>query len=189
MNCHLYGSKHGLPLHALDVRARPRTFASGVASSVAQQARISNDQLLVLSVISIAHRRGDLVPLRSHIDLYGHPVCTHLELSQTHSDYGPAQLPELVEKGQAPSHFMACSSVFGSCTVCMTDYGIDISWHGAKKGVEIEVRVYRALGDCRSPFDWYWRTVSTRESGELPRSVWSLVDGPGSIRNWWNAAE
>ncbi|KAH7390850.1 hypothetical protein DE146DRAFT_618846, partial [Phaeosphaeria sp. MPI-PUGE-AT-0046c] len=189
MNRHFYGSKHSLPLHVLNERARSCTHSDGVVSSATQHVRIFNDQLLVLSVISLTHLRGDSVSLRSHVDSYGHSVCEHLTLSQGCPNSVPIQLSELAEKGNEPSKFMACGPAFGSCTFCLTDYSINITWQGARKGYNIEVVVHRGLGDCRTPFNWHWRTISTRDSAEELRSEHSPDYRPGSIRDQWNKAE
>lgn len=185
MNRHLYGTKHGLPLKALKDR-QSCTYEDGVAWSVAQHARISNDQLMVHSVISMAHPRGDSAALRAHIGEYGPPVCQHLTFKKRYLDTIPMQLPQLALKGgDLPSDFQACGPEFGSCTFCVTDYSIEVKWQGVKKGYCIEVLVYRGLGDCRTPFNWHWRTITTRDSGEGIRSAQSLDYGPGRIREKW----
>jgi hypothetical protein len=186
MNRHFYGSKHGLPLHVLNKPARSHSILDGVVSSVTQHARIFNDQLLVLSVISMTHLRGDSVLLRSHLDSHGHSVCEHLVLRKEWSEYAPMQLPELAKKGTEPSQFLACVPAFGSCTFCLTDYSINILWQDARKGYNIEVLVYRGLGDCRTPFNWHWRTISTRFTTEELRSAYSSGHRPGCVRGQWN---
>jgi hypothetical protein len=188
MNRHFYGSKHGLPLHVLNERAQSYSHSDGVVNSVSQHARIFNDQLLVLSVISMMHLRGESVSLRSHIDSYGHSVCEHFTLSQGCPNSVPIQLPELAKKGNAPGQFLACGPAFGSCTFCLTDYSINVVWQGARKGYNIEVIVYRGLGDCRTPFNWHWRTISTRYPAAELRSAYSPDYRPGSIRDQWNEA-
>ncbi|KAH8714856.1 hypothetical protein GQ44DRAFT_776020 [Phaeosphaeriaceae sp. PMI808] len=188
MNRHFYGSKHGLPLHVLNERAIPSIDSDGVKNLVSQHARIFNNQLLVLSVISSTHLRGDSVLLRSHIDSYGHSVCEHLNLRQGDPDSVPMQLPELAKKGNAPGQFLACGPTFGSCTFCPTDYSINILWQGKRKGYKIEVLVYRGLGDCRTPFSWHWRTLSTQCWDEEPMPVYSPDHRPGSVRDQWNKA-
>jgi hypothetical protein len=188
MNRHFYGSKHGLPLHVLNRRAQSYSYQDGVVKSVSQHARIFNDQLLVLSVISMTDLRGEWVLLRSHLDSHRHTVCNHLTLSQECPNLAAIQLPELATKGTAPSQFLACGPAFGSCSFCLTDYSISILWQGARKGYNIEVLVYRGLGDCRTPFNWHWRTLSTRFTAEELRSAYSPDHRPGSVRDQWNKA-
>jgi hypothetical protein len=53
------------------------------------------------------------------------------------------------------------------------------------------VLVHRGLGDCRTPLNWHWRTISTLYSadsaGEL-RSACSPDHRPGSVRCQWDKA-
>jgi hypothetical protein len=107
MNRHFYGHTHGLPLQVLDRPARSCSYSDGVVGSVSQHARIFDDQLLVLSVISTTHLRGDSVSLRSHIDSYGHSICEHLTLSQGCPGSVPIQLSELAKKQVASCQFQA----------------------------------------------------------------------------------
>jgi hypothetical protein len=188
MNRHLYGSKHGLPLQVLNERDKSIRYSDGVVKSVSQEARIFNNQLLVLSVISLRHLRGDWVLLRSHIDSHAYSICEHLLLARGYYTSVPIQLPKLVEKGNALSQFLACGPPFGSCTSCLTDYSINILWQGEKKGYTIEVLVYHGLGDCRSPFDWHWRAMSTRDSTGEVRAAYSPDHRPASVRVPWNKA-
>ncbi|KAF1918311.1 hypothetical protein BDU57DRAFT_528737 [Ampelomyces quisqualis] len=67
-------------------------------------------------------------------------------------------------------------------------YGINILWHGVRKGYDIQVLVYRGLSDCRTPFNWHRRTSSTRYTVEELRSEYSPDHKPGSIRDQWNQA-
>jgi len=187
MNRHLYGRNHGLPLHVLNERARSSHHPDGVIDSRSQHARIFNQQLLILSTISMTHRRGDPLALRDHIDRAGHLVCKHLTLRQGYPDSYPTPLPQLA-KGTGPDAFLACSLVNGSCNSCLTDYTIDIIWQGAKKGYRIEVLVYRGLGDCRTPFSWHWRTASRLFRDEQPRLAYSSEYRLGGVREQWNKA-
>lgn len=82
MNRHLHGSRHGLPLHVLNIPTQSYYHSDGVVNSASQHARILNNQLLVLPVISSTHPRGDSVSFKDHINIYGHSVCDHLTLSQ-----------------------------------------------------------------------------------------------------------
>lgn len=171
MNHHFYGSEHGLPLHVLDERAQSIHYIRAVAVT-SQHARIFRDKLLVLSVMSIRGRQGDAEMLRRHIDNYGNSVCKHLAIGNI-----PMQLSEVAKSGTAPGQFLVCGPTFGSCTYCLTDYSIEISWQGERKGYNIELHVYRGLGDCRTPFNWHWPSIL--DHGEELRSVHSPDDRPG----------
>jgi hypothetical protein len=188
MNRHFYGPKHGPPAHILEDRNR-LYHADGVVNSVSQHARIVDDQLLVLTVISSSHSRGDSTSLRSHIDSFGHSVCTHITLSEQCPDYAPIQLPELAKNEVTQDLFLPCNQAFGSCAFCLTDYSISITRPGKKKGYVVEVFIHRQLGDCRSPFDWSWRTMSAMRTGEEPRIAHPSEYRPGCVRDRWNKAE
>jgi hypothetical protein len=189
MNRHFYGPAHGPPPYKLVKRARSSHHSDGVVKSMSQQARIVDDQLLVLSIGSIFHARGDSTSLRSHIDSLGHPVCEHFTIAEGWLDHAPMQLPELVKDETTPNLFLPCDKAFGSCTFCLTDYTIDISWQGEKNGFVVKVSIYHQLGDCRSPFEWPWHTISTRRTKEELRMAHPLKHGPGHVRDQWNKAD
>jgi hypothetical protein len=191
MNRHFYGSTHGPPAHILGDRAFSHRHTDGVVESVSKHARIVDDQLLMLSVRSMSHSRGDSTALRRHIDSLHvpHSVCTHLTLFEGLPDYAPIQLPELAKDKTPPTLFLPCDRTFRSCTLCLTDYCINISWQGEKKGYVVEVSIYSQLGDCRSPFDWSWHTLSTMRTDEEPRTAFPLEYRPGCVRDRWNKAD
>lgn len=189
MDRHFYGPAHGPPPQKLKERAHSYYYSDGVVNSVSQHARIVDDRLLVLSVMSMSHSRGNSTSLRSHIDSMGHSVCEHLVLGEGCPDYAPMQLPELIKDKTTPNPFIPCDQAFGSCTFCLTDYSVDISWQGERKGHVIEVFIYRQLGDCRSPFDWSWHTMSTLQTKEEPRTAYPLEYRPGYVRDQWNKAD
>jgi hypothetical protein len=189
MNRHFYGPTHGPPPHKLEERAHSYYHQNGVVISMSRHARVIDDQLLVLSVESMSHSQGDSTSLRSHIDSFGHIVCEHLTLAEGWPDRAPIQLPELAKDETTPSLFLTCDQAFGSCTFCLTDYSINISWQGERKGYAIEVSIHRQLGDCRSPFNWSWHTMSTLQTEEEPRTAYPLEYGPGCVRDRWNKAD
>lgn len=189
MNRHFYGPKHGPHLHSVEVRAQPWYYPDGVAGHRSQRARIVDDQLLVLSVTSIFHSRGDSIALRRRIDSFGPPVCTHLSLSNECPNSSPMQLPELARDKTVPGQFSPCNQVFRSCSFCLTDYSIDISWQGERKGYVIDVTIHCQPGDCRSPFDWRWHTITTRCTKEDLRRERPLEYRPGCVRDRWNKAD
>ncbi|KAF1950756.1 hypothetical protein CC80DRAFT_554111 [Byssothecium circinans] len=187
MNRHFYGPSHGLPPHKLEKRIC-FTSSGGVTDSESLRARIVDDKLLVLLVRTLYHSRGDSKTLRGYVDSRGNSACKHLTLRKGCPDFAPLQLPELAKDKTTPDHFAPCDQSFGSCTFCLTDYCIDISWRGKKKGYAIKVSSYHQLGDCRSPFDWSWRTISTRLTNEEPRTAYPVEYRPGSVRDRWNRA-
>lgn len=189
MNRHFYGPTHGLPLHKFEKRVWLHCRSSRVTDSESLSARIVDDKLLVLSVKTMSHSRGDSKTLRDYVDSLGHTACRHLTLDKGSPHYAPVQLPELAKDKTAPGHFAPCDQSFGSCTFCLTDYCIDISWRGRRKGYIIKVSVYRQLGDCRSPFDWSWRSMATLQPVDEPRTAYPLEYRPGIIRDRWNKAD
>lgn len=188
MNRHFYGPSHGLPLHKLEKRIWLHSLRNTVTYSASLHARIVDDKLLVLSVRTMYHPRGDSGLLRDYIDCWATQACQHLTLGRGCPNYAPKQLPELAKNKTTPGRFAPCEQSFGSCTFCPTDYCIDISWRGRKKGYIIKVSIYRQLGDCRSPFDWSWRAMTTLTIEE-PRTAFPLEYRPGIIRDRWNKAD
>lgn len=159
MNRHLYGSTHGPPISIFNLRTGSlQDYTYGVMTTITRNARIVEDRLLVLLDITMSHPRAEIASLQCSIDEhYRSLVCPHIGMRP------PAQLPrpsaQLPELAASPtSQFRLCEEAFGSCPLCLTDYRIDISWQGAKKGYIIKLFVYRELGDCRSPFEWSWQS-------------------------------
>jgi hypothetical protein len=58
-----------------------------------------------------------------------------------------------------------------------------------KNGYLIKVLVYRELGDCRSPFEWSWRSRLTVREDEKHRKEISADYGSGFSRDRWNKAD
>jgi hypothetical protein len=71
----------------------------------------------------------------------------------------------------------------------MTDYCIDIGWHGRKKGWIIELVTYRQLGAFRSPFDSNWSPEHDTRPEDAQRSLDQLRYGPGISRHMWSKAD
>lgn len=194
MNRHLYGRAHGLTLHSLEHtycfqlptlehRISPWPIEASVAKTVSLHARILDDKLLVLSISKISHPRGKSEKLRDHIHDRDHDyICHHISLNR---------LPEVAQRLSAPGRF---ARIVKSCSFCLTDCCIDISWRGRMKGYMIKIRTYRLLGDCRSPFHWSWRTRVDRPyycrfNKVQTRKEFPLEYGPGVIRDRWNEAD
>lgn len=187
MNRHLYGYKHGLPLGVLNEPVRTSGRMEGVESSISHHARIVKNQLLIMTVMSMVHIKGSSTSLMSYVNKWGNRVCERLTLGEAYDDFFPRQIPELVRR-DASKRSMACNPSFRSCALCPTDYSIEILWQGARQGYRIEVLVYRGLGDCRTPFNWHWSTLSIHHAGEQPRSAHWPDLKPGSVRDQWNEA-
>lgn len=188
MNRHLYGAAHGPPLSELEQPARPCRYPEGIISSEAQQARIVDGQLLIMSAVSYYHERGDATTLRYHIDSLGGSVCSHVNIWKGDDEFGLLQLPELAASEAGGGTFSTCDQTFGACAFCLSDYSISISLKG-KKGYIIEVASYRQLGDCRSPDHWSWRNVSTMATLRDLHTARPSEYGPGCIRDRWNSAD
>ncbi|KAF2118860.1 hypothetical protein BDV96DRAFT_568557 [Lophiotrema nucula] len=159
MNRQLNGSAHGPPLHKIETKTR---------------------------LYDLSTMRGDPQALRASIDANGSKICEHLYLAEKNW-YASVQVPELAKDKNAPSYFAPCHQSFGSCTLCMTDYCINIYWNDEKKHYVVELSVWRELGDCRSPFDWTWRVIKAPAlSFDGQRA---LKYRRGIVRDRWNRAE
>jgi hypothetical protein len=103
----------------------------------------------------------------------------------------PASLPfNFLNSKQVPSSdFRPCEGAFGSCPFCLTDYHIDISWQGAKKGYIIQLVTYRQLDNCRSPFEWSGKSRLALRTDEMHRIEFSPDYGPGFVRGRWGKVE
>ncbi|EAT77266.1 hypothetical protein SNOG_15333 [Parastagonospora nodorum SN15] len=88
--------------------------------------------------MTVSHPCGDATSLRRSIDEHRkHTVCPHIGMRQGSPEFAPAQLAELAPS--PTSEFRVCEGAFGSCPFCLTDYRIDISWQGEKKGYAIKL--------------------------------------------------
>jgi hypothetical protein len=186
MNRHFYGPAHGPCPNILDEQNHSYYHSDGIVESVSQQARIVDDQLMVTFVNTMHHSHGEPTMLRRHIYYAGQPICTHLTLAHSSPTCAPIRIPELARDGTTSSLFIPCHQTFGSCSVCLTNYSIEISQKDEERGYVIEVQVYRQLGDCRSPLAWSWRTTSIRHAEEEPRKAYEAEYRPGCVRDRWN---
>ena len=189
MNRHFYGDGHGPLPRSLEPRVCRCYHLDDVVSTQTQAVRIIDDELIVLSVMRVEHTRGNAVGLRQHIDDMGGSVCAHLTLQTGRPSYAPVQVPELRGEGTTSPVFRLCNGARGSCALCLIDYSIDISWRGEQNGYLIEVKVYRQLGGCRSPFDWSWNTMKVAETNEVTRVAYGTIYGPGSVQDQWNEGD
>jgi len=184
MNRHFYGPAHGLPLQKFKDRSSVYWRSSGITDSESLLSRIVDDKLVVLAVKTLYHSRGDSKRLREFIESQGHAACRHLTLATGLPHGAPVQLPELAKNKTAPQYFAPCHLSLRSCTFCLTDYCIEISWRGERKGHVVKVSSYRLLGNCRSPFDWVWRSMVTFGAVHEPRMAY-----PGMVIDTWNKAD
>jgi len=173
MNGHFYSPAYGAPPHSLErttSRIPSWPIWSPVAKSASVHARIYKGELLVVSDLTVSHPLGNSKRLRDYINAsIGVDICRHITLSKYGRPWdGRSQLPELYE-GLSSDYFATCTESFHSCSICLTDYRIDISWRGRLRGYMIKVRTYRLLGGCRSYDDWSWRILTgvTIEDGQI----------------------
>jgi hypothetical protein len=90
MKRHLYGSTHGLPIEKIEKRAESYRDSDGVMTVLSQQARIVNGRLLVPSIMTVSHPRGDAASLRRSIDNRGeNVVCGHISMRKRSPRFGP----------------------------------------------------------------------------------------------------
>ena len=186
MNRHFYGPTHGLSLRIFKTRDRFYDQFFGVTDSASTCAHIVDNKLLVSSTKTFSHPRGDLKALRNYIETWAPGACPHLSLGRESPHRVPTQLPELAKDKTAPLYFAPCDQSLGSCAFCMTDYCIDISWRGRRKGCIIKVSLYYQLGDCRSPHDWAWRSMTTLGTMDDLRTMYPPQHRHGIVRDKWN---
>jgi hypothetical protein len=160
MNRHFYGSKHGPPLRTLE-HYYSCLDSDGDRKVFHRTPRIIDDKLMLQSCIRISHPKGDSTSLRVSINTRGPRVYQHITLAKGRSFLTPMQLPELALGRSTPNLCLPCDLSFESCAFCLTDYSVNISWRGKKKGYVIKVWSFRQLGDCRSPSAWSWHSMST----------------------------
>jgi hypothetical protein len=188
INRHLYGPTHGVSINKFNKRAKSVQDLFGVTITMSHHASIVDDNLLVSSIMLMSHPRGDAASFRRSVDERPQPVCAHVGMRKPYSPgLAPTQLPEL--EASPSSAFRRCEGACGSCPFCLTDYRIDIAWQGAKKGYLIQLVIYRQLGDCRSPFEWSWRSRLALRTDEMHRIDFSADYGPGFVRGRWGKVE
>lgn len=188
MNRHSYGLDHGLPLHKIESSYRVGDWDYKSSGHESLKARIVDDRLLLLTTWTTTGRDARL--LRAYIDSLGIILCQHMAMhAYKHSE----QLPELDIQRAIPGYFAPCSASLRSCSVCLTDYDIDISWDQKKKRFFINLRCYRDLGQCRSPSDWSWQSMTSyRAEGTIRKALsqdYRLEYGLGVVRNRWTKTD
>jgi hypothetical protein len=189
MNRHFYGAAHGVPASKLDGRGTKTDIKFGVKVCGTTYARIIDDQLILLSVLTISQSQGDAKLLREFIDQRGPIVCHHLHTATWSKRSHIHRVPEIVMNNSLPDYFISCSPSIKSCIICMTDYCIDISWHGRRKGWIIKIVTYRQLGAVRSPFHWTWSSILYGLSQDGQRWLDPSRYRPGFLRHMWSKAD
>jgi hypothetical protein len=133
MNRHFYGAAHGVPVRELE-EYHVRRLSSGLKTCSTWHARIIDDQLMLSLVLTLSHNRGDAKLLRHYIDEKGPWVCDHLPTTTCYQSDRRYRVPELAMNSSSLDYFLSCNQSFKSCPVYMTDYCINIGWHGSAKG-------------------------------------------------------
>ncbi|KAH6618834.1 hypothetical protein C7974DRAFT_318139, partial [Boeremia exigua] len=190
MNRNLYGPKYGPSLRSLEHRNRSHHTSDRVIKASSRYGHIVDNQLLLLCITSYSHSNGNAALLRKHINHFRYSVCRHITVAPGSPDHGPVGVPELAEPKTASSHFSPCSQGLGSCSICLTDYTVDVTWQDDRRGYLITLSIYNQLGDCRSPSAWEWRTMASPYASrdEILRKDRSVEYGLGCVRDRWNRA-
>ena len=187
MNRHFYGPEHGLPLRDFQRKRDRRSRECGISGTVTSSCRIVDDKLLILRVNNL---QGDRVGLSRYFRRYQEKFCIHIYPEIEYRAYVPrVQLPEL-EVERKTKDFVPCHQSFRSCSICLTDYSIEIT-RRPKGNYNIKLLVYNQLGECRSPHDWNWKIMTslwtTQKAGR--RANFPLEYAPGSIVDRWNKGD
>ena len=192
MNRHFYGIEHGSPVQNLERLVDTTHVFNDVVYRGSQRARIIDDKLLVLSVKSLSHSRGDAVALEEYIEDWSYgslSICPHLTFDKRFNAFEQVRIPELAQGRTDPGQFPPCRQVSASCIFCLTDCTVDVVWQGQGKGYGIYMAIYQQLGDCRSPFDWAWHTMTCGAEVNVLRSAHATEYRPGCVRDRWNKAD
>lgn len=118
MNRHLYGPSHGLSLHKLqNVNLIPSSH-SRISETGTLDASILDGQLLLLSIVTLHHRRGNNEELREYVEKHGPSICAHITLSTGFPDSAPYKLPNSQErKSHQRSSILVANRMVHACTV------------------------------------------------------------------------
>lgn len=187
MNRHLYGAKHGMPSSKIEMREYRTQRHDGVQMRDSWQARIVDDQLLLCSDLTISHVRGDEIILRDFITHSGPHICAHC--------YHVSELVGSCTSRPPEDSLAHCDQVVRSCPFCMTDFCVDVGWHGISLGWTIRIVAYRNLGAVRSPLDPYWVLMTDNEDDSfalaMPRAMNPTPSRPppGIVRHLWSKGD
>lgn len=195
MKRHLYGPEHGPALRTLERRRYRVCRWDELVQICKQDARIIDNQLLIRATMTLSHPRGDVTALRKCIDTAGgdrRGLCSHIWLRRALYQGNPAQLPELVKNDndhQSSEEFSLCSQAMGSCVFCLTDYSVSVEWQGKRKGYLIVITTHRQIGDCQSPHDWAWQTMTDTFTEGYSRRAHPAGYRQGYVRDRWNKVD
>jgi hypothetical protein len=189
MNRHFYGKKHGLSPkifhYGQSLFCNPTVY--GLTGNYTSTWRIIDDKLMNMRVLNI---NGSYSGIRHYLEYPSRKPCGHLLLEQEYCKGTRVQLPELREGLTTRRTFDPCYQSRGSCSVCLTDYCIDII-PGRKGNYNIRLLIYNQLGECRSPYDWEWQIMIAfyRLPKAGPRKAFPIEYGTGAIMDRWNGAD
>lgn len=187
MRRHRHGVEYGIPAQKLDLDFSIRKkWRTGVRTELTREARIINGELYLRTVGEFWHPHGDTLGLRRHLE--ANKICNHICMRPGNGEYSPLfKVPEVMAPNSA-SELMSCDSASASCPWCMTDYTISVTWakRGALQGWVVDLVIYYLLGDCRSPFEWKWRSICERSCLNEPRY---LKHPPGVVKRQWHGSE
>lgn len=189
MNQHFYGPEHGLSpqtFNKSEVSYRDRSICR-VTGNYTSTWRIIDNKLLNMRALNI---KGKCEGLQRYFRNISLRACYHLASEEKCCKGPPTQLPELKEAQTTPKTFFPCYQSSRSCSVCLTDYCIDVI-PSLEGDFNIKLLIYNQLGECRSPYDWNWQSMTfynvLQEAG--PREAFQVEYGAGSIRDRWNGAD
>lgn len=181
MNRHFYGAAHGACVDEL-ARREVMYSRSGLTFSRDWTARISDDQLMLSSIMTLGPFRGS-GELKAAIDSDLASVCQHIT---TDVLFPLHQIPSQVLLGSRPDHVAQRLQSVNSCPICMTDYCIGIHWQ--EKGWTLGITTYHMLGAIRSPWDWTWIAIVhlPDKAAKIPRSEQPSGNQPGIVKHMWS---
>ena len=181
MNRHFHETSGGPSIKSLNLSWGPDTLSHSVKFASKTHSRIVDDELLLLTTAEIWHSSGDGFELRRLVDETNLKICEHLTLGKDEGHY-THRIPEFDLHPACITDFYQVPKALGSCSVCQTDYTVEVDRH-KKKGWVVRLDIYQLLGDCRSPKDWAWNHWVTDDEFGVRRSD---LTSPGMIRSRWN---
>ncbi|KYK59553.1 hypothetical protein DCS_00683 [Drechmeria coniospora] len=192
MNRHLFGDDRGIPLSNLCVEHAEQRGPARILCRT--DACIDVDELFLCRTYSFAVAADDAAALAAWTGPRDFRLCEHTSFFSNTSVFRQSiavlQPASASASASAPVPFAACSSIPGSCALCLTDYDVTIS-PPARDGLprHVTVRAYHQLGACRSPSDWKWARFTEACRPHLffpnkPNRRGSSF-GPGAVRERW----
>ncbi|KAK2772925.1 hypothetical protein CKAH01_13714 [Colletotrichum kahawae] len=198
MNHHLYGDSHGLPVHTLSESRHWQCGATGVDFQYSRQARIINNNLFLITNQTMHHPTNDTIQFEKYLRVDGGRICYHRNIWDTPRYYssisqltGSSKLhdkhPPLIS---LPKFLMdaQCGRIL-SCPVCLTDAQVSIKWSNKFKRWSVEMVAWRQFGDCRSPFDLQWESMTIPGSEGPTEELRAQEHPPGIVRYRWSKGD